>query len=145
MKQYDPKRVSISFAGFNLNEHIADGTFISFEPEGPDYVVEKGGDGEKTRVRTYNDGGRVTLTLKRGSGRNAVLTRLSQADRLTGIGVGLLLINDPSGGSQFIGAQAFIAGTPSFARGTAEGETTWVFEVGTAEVQELGHAEAGEL
>ena len=144
MRQYDPKKVTISFAGIELNEHIADGTFASFDPEGTYWTISRGGDGEKTRVRTYNNGGTFTLTLKQGSPVNKKLTIIMDADLASGRGIGVLLVTDPSGNSTLVGNQAFIAGAPSYARGVDEGDITWTILIGNAVVQELGLDAAGE-
>jgi len=141
MKQYDPKEVSISWNNISLNEGIAEGTFILAERNAPDWTQVVGSDGEVTRIRTNDASGVVTVTLKRGSAVNALLTTVLAADKLSANAVGGLTIKDNQGNSRAVAATAYIEGPPPMEFSNTETTNAWRFLCDRLELFHRGSAQ----
>ena len=142
MKQYDPKSVTIAWNGVTLNEGIAAGTFILATRTSRDWTMSVGSDGEATRVRSNDETGTITVTLRSGSSTNALLTAILEGDKLSGTALAGLTIKDTQGNSVLIGVNAFIEGVPDFERGDAESNVEWTFLCERLNISHLGNADA---
>ncbi len=129
LKNYDPKQVIVTWKGEQLNNGIADGTFVAMARTNRSFSLNVGGDGGGTRVRSNNRSGTVTLTLRMGSETNAFLSdklRDEEADPPIPQ-VGPLEVKDFSGNTLHESPQAFLEGFPDDALATEEGNREWVF------------------
>lgn len=131
LKTYDPKQYVIVFAGINLNEGLADGTFLTVAPENPGFSKKVGVDGEVTRSRSHDRSATATLTLMQTSDVNDRLSALYNADRdaVNGQGVGTFFVQDLLGNTIGEAAKAYIADEPDM---SLEGEAStreWVIEL----------------
>ena len=142
MKQYDPKGVTISWNGINLNEGIAAGTFILASRTSRNWAIVIGGDGEATRVRLNDKSGTVTVTLRQGSASNLALQAILDGDQLLGSALGGLLANDTQGLSLIVATSAFIEGEPDWERSDGEGNVEWVFLAPKMKLTHAGNADA---
>ena len=67
LKQYDPKKVKLSFGDDDVSEGIAPGTFITVERNVPRNALNVGPDGNGTNV-TNNDRSGVVVVTSMGEG-----------------------------------------------------------------------------
>ena len=127
LKEYDPKQVIITWDGINLNEGIAEGTFITVARTERTFSLNVGGDGGVTRVRNNNKSGQVTCTLRMGSLTNdALKDRVKdEEDDSATTHVAALKIEDFSGRTLHSSEQAFLDGFPDDEFATEEGNRDW--------------------
>lgn len=127
LTKYDAAKLTVIFNGIPISG-FADGTFISVEQTEDTFTLAVGSAGESVRSANRNRSGRVTLTLLQSSLSNDALSAIHNADRLSGDGVGALLIKDNSGRSIISAAKAWIMkpATSEFAREASNRE--WIFE-----------------
>lgn len=107
VKQYDPSKVRVIFAGRALSG-FADGTFITASRRNPTWTLMSGADGETARSKSNDRTGTVVLTLLQSSSSNDVLSAKALLDELSGTGVGPILIQDLFGTTLVQGETAFI-------------------------------------
>lgn len=125
---YNPKQVKLSFAGEDVTEGIAPGTFIVVERTVPRNSLSVGPDGDGTNVVDNNRSGTVTLTLRKGSAINTLLTGKMEEAESSGVpSVGELKLTDFSGKSEADSPKAVLQGFPSDSYGDTESTTEWVF------------------
>lgn len=127
-KTYNPKLVSVSFAGFPLSG-FGD-TYISAERNTDAFTVVVGADGESSRVASADRSGKVTITLKQTSLSNDVLSALAVTDELSGLGTGALFIKDIGGTTLVEAQEAWIVKIPNVELGKDGAEREWVLECG---------------
>ncbi len=125
LKEYDPREVIIEWGGINLNEGIAEGTFITVSRNVRAWALNVGGDGGGTRVRSHNRSGVVEVTLRRGSATHNKLSDRAKEDENGTSHVESLLIRDFSGETKHDAPQAFLDGPPDDEFGTDEGNAVW--------------------
>jgi len=143
--QFELKKCVGNFAGIDLQDECGESAWANFTPEGPDWEMVRGGDGEKTVNRLYNDGGVMEITCSESSGLNKKLGLLMTAAKLGEKVAGPLFIRDPSGGATFEATQALIEGRPSWGRNPRVGEVVWRFLCPKARVVYAGHDEVGAI
>ena len=143
MKNYDPKRQTVSFKGVQLRG-FQDGTFIEVERNTDTFTVEAGADGEPVRVRSHDKTGMVTVTLQGASPSNDLLSAFALAgEQGTTVNgdVGVLQVRDMNGTTVCIAAEAWIKKPPNFTAATEHTPRVWVFECGKLEMN-IGGATA---
>ena len=116
MKNYDPKEVTVSFAGI-VAEGYADGEFVTVEGLSDDFSDVVGTDGEVSRSKTSDRRATVTIKLMQTSATNVLFSAISNRDRESpnGAGVGALVIRDRQGTSIYESAEAWIVKPPNAA------------------------------
>ena len=132
---YDPKQVictwtplSPGIGSINVNQGIAEGTFINVSREKPVYAKSMGSDGEGTRVRSTDKSGTITVTLRAGSKTNDLLSTVLQVAENTGLGnLGPILVKDFTGRSLSSSPQAYLEGWPDTEFADDESDNDWVF------------------
>lgn len=114
-KVYDANEVSIIFAGLLIDSGFDDGEFLRIEQEADDFIDKVGTDGEVTRSKTNDRRTTLTILLMQSSVGNALLSGLSNIDRLAGngAGVGPLLVRDKQGTFVFSAAECWISKPPN--------------------------------
>ena len=127
LREYDPTKVILIFAGIPLNRGIVRGTFITVARTTRTWRHEKGCDGEATRVRTNDFSGIVEVTMQQSAAIQAALAAVLLVDETTGLGVGPLYMQDFSGRTLHASPRAYIEGAPDDGFGTDIGARTWAF------------------
>lgn len=84
VKQYDPKKVPIIFAG-QLISGFADGTFLTIKRQTDTFSSMAGADGEVAVVQSADKRGEIVITLLQTSASNDILSAKFAAQELTGI------------------------------------------------------------
>lgn len=116
LKTYDPKEVNIIIGGAIINSWNA----VTVEREEDQNIMSAGTSGENTRTKNANNLGTITLTLPQTSGDNGILTGLAVADDVFSV-----MIQDKSGSSVHVMAEAVIGKRPAAEYGKEAGEREW--------------------
>lgn len=127
MYQYDPKDISMIFAGINI-QGFADGTFVNVERNEDQFSLAVGAQGEGTRIKNNNRSGRITITLQQSSPSNAELDALATADELSNSGFGPVLVRDNGGQDLHKGEVAWIVKKPAAAYAKELSNREWIIE-----------------
>jgi hypothetical protein len=128
---YDFKQCLVMF-GTDVITGFAEGDdAVSVEQETELYTKQTGADGEVTRSRMNNDGGKVTIKLQASSPSNDVFNASAQADRVSGSGKKPLFIKDGSGRSLHTIAEGWVSKLPNAQYGSGSGTREWVIECGS--------------
>ncbi len=129
LKEYDPKQVNITWDGIDLNKGIIAGTFITIARNTRTFSVNVGADGGGTRIRSNDKSAVITLSLRKGSETNSLLTdRLLDEELPNPVGhVAPMMIKDNTGNTLHEGAQTFLDGPPDDAFGNEEETVEWTF------------------
>lgn len=135
LKIYDANEVTISIAGIPIESGFDDGEFLRIEQEADDFVDKVGTDGEVTRSKSNDRRATVTILLMQSSASNALLSGLSNVDRLAGngAGVGPFLCRDRQGTALFAGAECWISKPPNVAFGREASAREWTLRVASLE------------
>lgn len=133
-RTYNPRRVTLSFKGFNISAFM-DSTFIEAERNEDSFTVHVGANGDVTRTASHNRTGKVTVTLVQASTDNDFLMLILAADELaakagagTSPGIGSLQIKDLSGTFRVNASQAWLTKPPKGERAKEAGSVQWIFE-----------------
>lgn len=127
MKNYDPKKIVLTFAGILVTGY-AEGTFVNAERNEDTFELSVGSDGQGTRVRNNNQSGTVTLTLQQSSPTNDLLSTRATLDELTGLGFGTLLLSDLNGTTLCRAEASWIRKPANAEYGDAEAGREWIIE-----------------
>jgi len=132
-KVYDPDQVSISLGTILIDPGaFADGEFLRIEKASDDFLSVVGSGGEVTRSRSNDRRADITFVLMQSASVNAELSILSNLDRASpqGAGVVPLLIRDRSSNTTlFIAEKAWIKKTPDVSFDREATSREWVIEV----------------
>lgn len=131
--QYDPNQVAVTCGG-KIISGWGDGTYIEAERDEDSYMKKIGVDGEVTRAKNNNLGGKVTLTLMQSSSSNDVLSAFQQADQLSGTGVFTFILNDGNGKTTVRSVDAWIKKPAKLVYAKEVQAWQWIIEIGTFEV-----------
>ncbi len=126
-RNYDPGRVVVTFKGIRLLAP-QDGTFVSAEREEDAFTKQVGSAGDVTRSRNRNISGSVTVTLQQASPTNDLLSALAEADELTGLNYGALMVKDLNGTTLLEAPNAWIRKTPTVEFAKEASGREWVFD-----------------
>lgn len=116
LKTYDPKEVNIIIGG----AIIGSWNTVTVEREEDQNIMSAGTSGENTRTKNANNLGTITVTLPQTSGDNAILTGLAVADDVFSV-----MVQDKSGESIHVMAEAVIGKRPAAEYGKEAGEREW--------------------
>lgn len=126
---YDPKQVSMIVGG-KIMAGFADGTYIEAERDEDSFMKKIGVDGEVSRAKNNNRGGKITITLMQTSPSNDDLSAFQQADEQTGQGVVPVILKDGSGRTLITSTAAWVK-KPAKVNLAKEVETRqWILDVG---------------
>ncbi len=128
LKRYDPKQVICEWDGITLNEGIAEGTFIVVSRQVPRNALNVGADGNGTKVVNNNRSATITVTVRKGSAVNSLLTdRLRDEEKENPIDhTSAASVKDFSGNSQFQSPKAFLVGFPDSDFASDETNREWI-------------------
>ena len=116
LKTYDPKEVNAIIGGQILGSWNS----ITVAREEDENFMSVGTSGEATRTKNANNLGTITVVLPQTSADNAILTGLA-----VGGGVFSAMIQDKSGASVHVMAEAVIGKRPESEYGKESGEREW--------------------
>jgi len=133
MRQYDPKKIVITFGGI-LIQGFAEGTFVNAERNEDAFEISVGAGGDVTRVRNQNKSGLVTLTLQAESPTNDLLSARHSVDEQFGTGAGALFIKDLNGTTLISAESAWIRKYPANEYGDAGSSREWMIECDSLEI-----------
>lgn len=127
LRQYDPKKVALTWDDIDITEGIAAGTFISVSRNVPRNSLNVGADGGGTNVVANDRSGVVTVTLRKGSAVNAALSdKMKEQEAENGTpSVGKLGIKDFSGESQVDSPKAVLQGFTDMSFSDTEDNNEW--------------------
>jgi len=139
VKEWDPGGIIAWYGAFRL-EGFAPGTFIKGERFEDTYKPLRGVDGEHTRERSRNRGGRLTLTLLQSSASNLVLSGLVTADEFVANGLPPLplIVKTTVGVSLFFAAQAWIVRPTDQEYADSLTNRVWMFDSGDVSMTDGG-------
>lgn len=127
LKQYDPKRVALTFKGI-LIQGFASGTFVNVERNEDTFSLETGADGNSTRVRSQNRSGKMTITLRAEAPTNDLLSAVALLDERTGLGVGAWTLKNANSTTRVHAQSAWITKPASVEHASEASTREWVFE-----------------
>lgn len=128
--QYDPRLVAVIVNGRQI-VGFAEGTFIEGERNTERYSADVGAKGEVTFVRSADDTGTITITLKHNSPSNPYLYELwRQQDDPSAEPITILVQDRNFDGDVGIGgSECKIVNLPAFSRGDEIEDAEWEFLV----------------
>jgi hypothetical protein len=126
---YDPKKVVVVF-GTSTITGFAEDEMITIAPHGDGFTKYVGADGEVARAIDPNDTFTITLHLAYTSKSNTYLSKVHNADRVTGSFLQPFMIKDLSGDTLFSCEQAWITNWPESTRGRGIETNDWELETG---------------
>lgn len=124
---YSAPEVIINFAGIDLDDMRAD-EFLQFSPNEDSFGTIVGSDGSVTRFETKNVLWNVTLTVKRSSKVNPLLSAIYIADRTIGGGAGVasFIVKDLNGSTIAASEKQWLKKLPDWGHGKeVGGDIAW--------------------
>jgi hypothetical protein len=128
--QYDPNLVSV-IAGGKILGGWGEGTYIEAERDEDSWMKKTGVDGEVSRAKNKNRGGKVTLTLMQTSPSNDILSAFQQADEQAGTGVFTIVVRDANGATLLSAADAWVKKPPKLVFAKEVQAWQWTIDIGT--------------
>jgi hypothetical protein len=101
----------------------SDSVAITFPED--DWLITQGHHGAVVRSKKPNSVVEITLKVMQGSPVNDSLSAARNADQISGLGVGALLIKDLRGSSLLSSAQCWVHKMPDLNLATEAGEVEW--------------------
>lgn len=128
---YDAEQVTVSFAGADLTDGLADGEFLKITNDTDAFLDVVGTDGSVTRSKSNDGRSTIELKLMQTSPGQDILTAAINTDKLAtnGAGIGAFLVRDPNGRQNYLAAEAWIAKEPDVAFDRTATERVWKFRV----------------
>jgi hypothetical protein len=111
-----------------LEGAVSTGDFAVIETDSDAWTREVDLAGNATRVRNYNGGGRIRVTLSASSPTNTKLSAAAAADAISENVVGALVLRDLNGNTIVECDGAFLVDIPDFSFGSERGSRTWTWE-----------------
>jgi len=131
MKNYDASEVSLIVGAIEIDSGRAKGPFVRVEMESDDFDDDVGADGEVVRWKTHDRRATVTVTLMASSASNQALSALSNLDRLTPNGAGVVpfLLEDRNGDTVLESLECWVKKQPPVEYGAEPGTREWVLRL----------------
>lgn len=126
---YDVNKINLSVAGVPLKGG-GETAFVAFAYDEDAWTKKTGCDGEATRSRTNNQGGKFTITCMQTSRINAILQGLYLADVEGGLGVVPVNLYDPSTGLEYFSEDGWVMKGADHSWEKEVGEREWVIDCG---------------
>lgn len=124
-RNYDPGRIVLVFNNIQAQGYGPD-TFVKAARNEDTFTEQVGANGDVVHVRNRNRTGKVTFTLQDASPTNDAFSALAQADELTGLAFGSLMIKDLNGTTLIQAANARIQKYPDAEYAADAGTNDWV-------------------
>ena len=130
-KVYSADQISITFGGVPIESGRGNDEFVSIVQPEDTFTVQTGVDGEVTRSENKGAAAirEVTITLRRTSRGNAVLSAMHKGDVAIagGSGIAPLAIVDLQGASLFVSPEAWIKKWPDDKHAAEAPTVEWTF------------------
>lgn len=128
---YDASEVSVIIGAVEVDAGFADGEFLRIEQETDDFEDVVGTDGEVTRSKTNDRRATATLLLMQSSASNQALSALSNLDRETANGAGIVpfLVRDRNGDSLYEAQHCWIQRPPDVGFDRTAGTREWAIRI----------------
>jgi len=139
-KIYDANEVSVIVGGVDIDAGFADGEFCRVEQETDDFLDVVGTDGEVTRSKSNDRRATVTLLLMQTSSSMQYLSGLSNLDRNTPNGAGIVpvMIRDRNGETIYEAEQAWVRRPPNASFDRQATTREWQIRCGQLERNDAG-------
>lgn len=124
---YDPKQFSAIIGG-KIMSGFVDGTYIKVTRNEQAFMLKVGVDGEGTRAKSNNKGGKIEITLMQSSASNDDLSAFAALDELSNGGVIPAIVKDGSGRTVCSAGTAWVQKYPDTEFGKEPVGRTWVIE-----------------
>lgn len=139
LKNFNPKGVSV-IVGTQAMKGFAAGTMVSVEYDEDAFTKKIGTDGEGTRVKSNNKGGKITIFLDQASESNDFLSGLAALDEASSAGVVPVTIRDANGTTLVFAETAWIMKKPVMEFGNESTDREWVLDSDSLNVFIGGHS-----
>jgi hypothetical protein len=128
---YDSNEFSVTLGSVTVNSGRGGGVFHSLKPLAPDYVIQRGADGEATASKSNNRGGTVELTVMQNSQAHKDLHALRALGLASTNGASVVAYQarDRLNGLRFEAEKAIVTERPAEDFGREAGERTWKIEL----------------
>jgi len=125
---YTFKDVNVIFGTLEL-EGFADGDdVVNAVPTTEQFTTMAGARGDVVRTQTNDNRFTTTIKLLQTSASNKALAAIYNVDKLSGIGVAPLTIQNKETGELLFGANSWIQKVPDFTRGQNPNPVSWIFD-----------------
>ncbi len=127
---HDPSKTTLTVAGYTIIQ-FAKGTYITDEYDSDAFSDDVGVGGEVARIVSRDKRGTIKFTLMAASPSNDDLSALAATDRLSGNGVGAVMLKDagPGGSSKTTGPNAWLKKVPTKTYSTEAMTVEWEIRV----------------
>jgi hypothetical protein len=137
LRTTDIKAVQVIVNGVPMSGFAA-GDAVVVEPEGEEWTMHFGADGDPTRVKQNKPGGKITIRLAATSLLNNVLDGFADLDNASrALPVAILVLDTLSGTSAFC-PQATLEQKPGVTFGSDLQEKEWVYLCGSLTLKHQG-------
>ena len=126
-KNWDPGQLAINFKGVDI-QGFAEGTMVQVARDEDTFTKVTGAQGDTTRTRSRNKGGKVTITLLQASPTNGKLSTFQKNDERLGTGVGPLLVKDLNGLTLYSARNAWLTKPADAEFAKDPTQRVWVFD-----------------
>lgn len=127
MRQYSADTVDLNWAGIDLSEGLAEGTFLQIKRNALDFRLVPDGMGGIVRVPLVDKSGTASLQIDAESRTHQVLVTLSNTDLLTRSVVFPMFVKDRANGEIVVLSKTSIIVKPDFQKGTQMTVYSWEF------------------
>lgn len=132
LKTFDPSQLVLSVGGVPASGW-ADGSMMTVEYDEDAYTKVVGVD-QTTRVKSSNNGGKITIRLQQSSPFNDVLSAFAIADREDNSGVVPALGKDNSGRTVIFSPSAWVMKIPSAEFAKEHSDREWILDCADLEL-----------
>lgn len=126
-RQYGIDKVELTWAGLDLKEGVAVGTFLQEARTGQNWTVKPTGTGGIVRTFNPDRSGTVTVTMDQESKTHQQLNNIALLDRVGRNQVFPMVMYDTSSKETYSYINAFILGEPDEGRATESLTFAWVW------------------
>ena len=127
MRQYAIDRLEVSWAGLDLKEGAAAGTFLQEARTSQRFSTKPSGTGSLFRAFNPDESGIVTIMVDQESKTHQQLLAISDADQNLRNAVFPMFCHDASNAEKWSYANAFILSPPNESRGVESTTFQWQF------------------
>lgn len=122
----DPRKFVVVFNNVQIQGFVDSGDAIKIARANTAWTHTKGLTGDSVRVKQSDHIGTCTLQLMQSSEYNDILQTMHDADKETGTGYGVFMVQDLNGTTLYASNAAWIEGTPEAGFGNESNTREWV-------------------
>lgn len=127
MRQYSSDKIYLTWAGLDLTPGLAEGGFITIRRNAPSWTNRPDGVGGTIRLYNPDMSGEMDVLINTESAVHQQLLTLAQADRLTRVIQGPMVLKDSNTGESFTLTKAYIQTEPDEIRASSSVDVSWTF------------------